>query len=75
MVVVDPVHKLNEGKAANVVVTLGVEVATGVEAAVITIEKRDEATVPNPIEAGCVTAVVAEKPEKQKRRLRTRRRR
>lgn len=62
MVVVVPVLKLNEGNAgaaADVVVALGVEVAAGVEAAVVTVENRDEAAVPNPTEAGCVTAAAA----------------
>lgn len=54
----DPVPKLNEENAGAAAV--GVEVAAGVEAAVVvTVENRDEAAVPNPTEAGCVTAAVA----------------
>ncbi|KAL8111952.1 hypothetical protein AgCh_019597 [Apium graveolens] len=59
---VNPVLKLNEGNAraaASVVVALGVDVAAGVEAVVVTVEKRDEVAVSNPTEAGCVTAAVA----------------
>lgn len=60
MVVVDPVLKLNDGKAG-AVANVGVEVAAGVEAAValVTVEKREEEAVPSPIEAGCVTAAAA----------------